>query len=191
MTGWLGVAIVAFAVLALLAHRRRWTRTIFHFLNGTEMPIWFSLVLAALAAGGTYVLAPIINQDLEYQKNRSTHVLNTVQQLNKLNIDIAIQTRIFANSLFYRRADIPANRELLLNKITEFQWHLIDVDTVLKRNNGNELCAIKLDRDLDSLRRITKAAENPIDQEVVIYATAVIAKRAKECSTTLYTAANL
>lgn len=179
-----------FILAAYAAHRRGALNPIIQFFRKTEMPIWLSILLMVAAGYGTYVIAPMINQDFEYQKNRSTHILQTVQQMNKLNVELAIKSRTLSNALFYSN-NFLKEREDLLDKVVEFQWALIDIDTVLQRNVPGDNCVKNIDRNLSDLKRIAYLVRNPEDQEYVNFAAAVAARNAKECAARFYQAAKL
>ena len=155
------------------------------------MPIWLSIGLAVSAAVGTYILAPIINEDFEYQKNRSTHLINTINDVNKDIIDLSTSARKFNNSIFYHDEDLLENRSDTLDKITELQWRLIDVGVILKRNRYSNESVDSLSHSLDVFRAEVIEAQKPEDQEKVISSFSIVASNAKLMVNTLYMAARI
>lgn len=166
-------------------------RTLGRFLSKTDMPIWLSVILAVAAAVGTYIYAPKINQQFEYQKNRSQHVLGTLNELNRSMVDLSVSIRKFNESVFYSRNDIAQKRGETLDDIAEMQWRLIDSSVILHRSGVNGSSLRELRDRLSNLRAAVIEAQRPADQETVIAAHEQVATAARAAAIALYTAANL
>ena len=61
--------------------RRRRRAAIEGFLTGDRTPMWFTLVMLLVGAGGTYVLAPRVNAQFGEQKIRSDFVIRNYGDL--------------------------------------------------------------------------------------------------------------
>lgn len=161
------------------------------YLLKDEMPIWLSILFALAAGVGTYFIAPLINQEIEYQNNRSQHVSTTVSELNSKVVDLSKGVRRFNESLFYERRDTSEERHVVLDKIVELQWVLIDVDTIIARENSDSRSVEALQNNLDLLYEEVQNAGDPADQENVIKAMAETARGAQSVIVDLYSAAKL
>lgn len=187
------VAIVGLllALVIISIWRQNWITSSVRYISRDEMPIWLSILLAVSAALGTYILAPIINEDFEFQKNRSAHVLSTVTDMNKDITDLSKNVRKFNDSLFYKKADLGDRRSDALDKITEIQWKLIDVGVVIKRAHGDVDSIPKLGMDLETLQRSIIESTKPEDQEKVIVAFGRVSSTSRTAINALYSAARL
>lgn len=161
------------------------------YLLKDEMPIWLSLLLAVSAAAGTYIIAPLINQEIEYQTNRSEHVSKTVNGLNERIVELSKSVRKFNSDLFYQKASTPKSREEVLDRITELQWLLIDVDAIIDREVGKGKAVDDLRSDLERLQEAVQNGKKPEDQETVIDAMSASARQAQNVFHELYAAARL
>lgn len=161
------------------------------YLLKDEMPIWLSILLALSAGFGAYFLAPIINKEIGYENSRTAHVTKTVDNLNQKIVELSKSIRYFNDSLFYGKKDIFKRREEVLDKITELQWLLIDVDAVIVRETDQKDRILELQRDLDSLNESVQNAKTPEDQENVITDMRRTAGHARALVMELYVAAKL
>lgn len=184
------LAMVVVIIGALFIFRRT-RKFMVETLTATDMPVWLSLCLVLAAAVGTYYIAPLVNENFEFQKNRSAHVLQTVEKISNSNVELAVLTRKFNDSLFYDKDSLEGDRNALLDKITEYSWLLIDVDVVLSRANAERSCVEGLNGHLDALRKSVIASELPQDQESVLKAASEVTESARNCSVVLYEAAKL
>ena len=162
-----------------------------NYVARDEMPIWLSITLAATAAIGAYFLAPIINEDFEFQKNRSEHVLSTVNDINSDIVSMSTDIRKFNDSLFYQTSDISRTRGSVLDSITKLQWRLIDMRVVINRSDVMDSSSVRLEKELEQLRIAVVEAKKPEDQELVIERFDVAAKTARRSLGDLYAAARL
>ena len=186
----LAILVVAFLAL-LLRFRPPALQSTLNYITRDEMPIWLSILFAAFAAGGTYFLAPVINQDLEFQKNRSAHVMSTVNDVNSEIVQLTKDVRTFNESLFYEEKNVRSSRGALLDQIAELQWHLIDVGIVIRRAGSDDRCVGEMKTSLDNLRLSAVEAQKPEDQESVIGAYRKTAGSSERCLQVLYGAAKL
>ncbi len=184
-------SFVLLAIIVLFVARPSVRSSFFRYISRDNMPIWLSVLLAASAAVGTYIVAPILNQDFEFQKNRSAHLLQTVSELNKLSVDLAVDVRQYNESLFYGKESLTERRGALLDKITELQWRLMDVNVIIDRAGGNVKSVSTLTVKLDRLRSVVMEAKSPEDQELVIASSIEVASASRSCVIELYKAANL
>lgn len=161
-----------------------------YFLRN-EMPIWLSIVLALAAGIGAYFLAPVINQDIEYENNRVEHVSSTVNSINQRVVDLSKGVRHFNRSLFYGDEKLPESREVVLDQITELQWNLIDVSTILDREQGGSTSVDELKFHLNALYEAVQNASEPEDQEKVIVEARLVAEFSQAMLDDLYYAARL
>ena len=189
----LGLIIVlcVTAIVILSIWKPAWFRIIFGYVLRDEMPIWLSIIFAVSAAAGTYFIAPLINQDFEFQKNRSTHLMDTVKSLNSDIIELSVSVRRFDEELFY---DTPSRSNFkgpLLDKISELQWKLIDVGVIIRRSKADDKCVRDLKTGLDKLRVSVVEARKPEDQENVIERHLAAARTAEDCLKVLYSASQL
>lgn len=161
------------------------------FVSKTEMPIWLSVSLVIAAAIGTYVFAPKVNQTFEFQKNRSQHILSSLNDLNGAIIELSVAVRKYNDSLFYSRNDATDRRGDVLDKITELQWRLIDASVIMRRSGGSGRPLEQLKDRLSELRAVIIEARRPEDQELVIRHHNAVSNAARTAIIALYTAANL
>lgn len=161
-----------------------------YFLKN-EMPIWLSIALAAGVGIGAYFLAPVINKEIAYDNARAAHVAKTIDLLNEKVITLAKSVRSFNKSLFYGRGDIDARKDIALDSITELQWLLIDVDSVLERENTKRVHVHVIKNDLARLFKVIQNAKDPEDQERVIEQMDITARNASYLISDLYVAAKL
>lgn len=155
------------------------------------MPIWLSILFAISAAAGAYFLAPTINQEFEYQNNRVEHVSKTVGRLNADIVALSQSTRAYNESLFYQRDDLLIRRSEALDKITELQWRLIDVSTIIGREDGDVGSVVSLQSDLTALFEVIQNSSSPEEQEAVISAVVKMSQSAENVLHELYGAARL
>lgn len=160
-------------------------------LKKDEMPIWLSLLLAFSAGAGTYVIAPLVNEEFEYQNNRTEHVSKTVDNFSDRFLDLSRSIRKFNDSLFYEQNDLGEKRSEALDKITELQWSLIDVKTILNREEVSDSSIVELQNSLQELGKSVTNARRPVDQEDVIRKMEGAAADSQEVLSSMYKAARL
>jgi hypothetical protein len=187
---YVGIGVVA-ALVVLAIWKADWLKSAFIYIARDEMPIWLSLALAAFAAIGTYYLAPVINQDLEFQKNRSAHIMTTVKTVNDDFVQLTTHVRQFNEELFYQTRKLGSARGVLLDEISELQWRMIDVGVIIRRSGAKDECVSDLKTALEHLRSSVVEARKPEDQESVIDAYQGAATRAESCINVLYSSAKL
>jgi hypothetical protein len=186
------ITIALLVVIIIIAiWRHDWIALAVMYIGKDAMPIWLSVVLAISAAAGTYWIAPLINQDFEFQKNRSSHLLGTVSEINKDMVLLVVDVRKFNNSLFYEHRSLSLSRGNLLDQITQVQWRLLDVKIVIDRAKADSSCVGRLSNNLANLDRAVKEASKPEDQESTIAASLKASKEAQSCLMVLYKAAQL
>lgn len=183
--------IVALTCVIIAIWKTSWIKEFCKYVAKDEMPIWLSVVFAVSAALGTYYLAPVINEDFEFQKNRSTHLISTVNDLNKSVIDLSVATRKFDDSLFYGNSDLRQKRGVLLDKIAELQWRLVDAQVIIQRVKPNDNSITRLSASLNKLQNAVLDAKLPKDQEKVAEAHVGTVQSAKDCMISLYDAAKI
>lgn len=187
---WLIVAIIAIVAIASYIRKQGFKATV-DYIAKDEMPIWLSIVLAVSAGLGTYYLAPLINESFEFQKNRSTHLISTIGELNKSVIDLSVATRKYNDSLVYKRKNLEENRGNLLDKIAELQWRLVDANVIIRRVYKHDLSTTNLSKALAELQIAVDNSKKPEDQEVLADKHVLVDKAAEKCMITLYEAANI
>lgn len=190
--GIIVLALSAFIGLVLVgAFFRAQTRGFAQYLLRDEMPIWLSLSLAFFAAGGAYLLAPLINENLEVQKNRSSYVVSTISDTNRDFVELTKNIRRFNDALFYKAADISSRRGDVLDKIAEIGWKTVNIETIIRRSGNSTQCVGNLNASLAKLKSEVVAARIPEDQEIVIAEYGNTTKIMKNCLLILYSAAEL
>lgn len=187
---WLVIAVVV-CLFILTIWRWHVVAMGLKYIARDEMPIWLSLVLAISAGLGTYYLAPIINESFEFQKNRSTHLISTIEEMNKSVVALSVASRKFNDALFYKQKDVVNRRGAVLDQIAELQWRLVDASVIIRRVYPKDTTTFKLSTELMKLQRAVVSAQKPEDQESVADAHVAVTKAAESCMVTLYTAANL
>lgn len=183
--------MIAAVVTAVSFWRLSYVKAVVSYIAKDEMPIWLSIVLVISAGVGTYYLAPVINENFEFQKNRSTHLINTIDELNKAVVSLSVATREFNDALFYNKKGIVQIRGAALDKIAELQWRLVDAEVVISRVSTNDDSTKSLSNALMILQNSIIEARHPQDQEKVADAHAAVVVKAKHCMMTLYRAANI
>lgn len=187
---WIALGIITcIAVFSIWSWRS--VLVALQYVARDEMPIWLSLVLAASAGLGTYYLALLINENFEFQKNRSTHLISTIDELNKSVLALSVASRKFNDAIFYHQQDIRTRRGVVLDQIAELQWRLVDAGVIIRRVYPNDSTTNNLSFALADLQKAVMSARKPEDQETVADAHVAVTKAAEKCMVTLYAAANL
>lgn len=190
-SAYLAIAVIVALLISIAILKWKMIRAFGSYVARDEMPIWLSLSLAIAAAAGTYFLAPIINENFEFQKNRSAHVMQTVNSINGDFVEITKLTRKYNDNLFYQSSKLSDSRGALLDKVSELQWKLIDMGVVIKRSGASDQCVINLKKSLDLYRVEVLESRTPKDQERVISKYLSVADSGRACLTILYDSAKL
>lgn len=101
-----------------------WCRQKAPVLFEKEMPIWLTIVVSLLAAGGAYWISPIINREFQVDAARSAHIAKTTDNLNVEIIELSTKVRRLNESLVNGSADVPTLRGDCLDLLTKLQWML-------------------------------------------------------------------
>lgn len=107
---------------------RRW----YTFLLEPNMPTWLTVVLAVCAAVGTYHFTPQVNEAIELNKTRASHIADAINELNKSIVLLSIDLR----KLNFELSDPKSKKtEVIradaLDLITNLQWKIIDLRVIL------------------------------------------------------------
>jgi hypothetical protein len=101
----------------------------------TDMPIWLSLVLAALAGLGTYFLAPKITKKIELDKARAAHILQAIQKVNEDVVKLNQAIRQLISSFVDKPSEVGVYRGKAIDCIAEVHWRLIDLKVIFHEEN--------------------------------------------------------
>ncbi|MGR6328000.1 hypothetical protein ACU5AX_02940 [Sphingomonas sp. XXL09] len=183
-------ALLALVVIALLIWKANYLKSALKYVAKDEMPIWLSVALAVFAAVGTYYVAPLVNENFEFQKNRSAHLLSTVDELNKGVVDLAISVRKF-NDALYDGGLKKSRRGDALDKIAELQWRLVAADVIIRRVYPSDTSTKDFSQALANLQNVIIEAKKPSDQDKVADAYVLTLKKARHCMVILYDAARI
>jgi hypothetical protein len=187
------IAVVIVLLIAVLISiwKINWVKSVLSYISQDKMPIWLSILLAVSAGMGTYYIAPLINESFEFQKNRSTHLISTIEELNKGVVELSVSVRKFDDALFYGRDSKGEMRGAALDKIAELQWRLVDAEVIINRVYPGDKTTTTLSSELMVLQNTIINAKKPEDQENVAVAQVRVVAAAKQCMITLYRAANI
>jgi hypothetical protein len=160
------------------------------FLGKEHMPVWLSLLLLCITAWGTYELAPKINKRIQLDNTRATYVGTTITSFNTNSVELLKATRRFNSALATSR-NVQESKGVVLDRITEMQWRLMDVGVIFEDSPAGRAHVSELSSAMRHLGDAVSGARSPSDQQQVLQASGQVAATARETVAALYDEAEL
>lgn len=155
-------------------------------LLDNESPVWFTIVVGALAAVGTYFISPSLNYQFELKKIQVGHLVDTAKNLNDDMIEFQSKARSFNNALVKSHSDIEEKRADLLDLVAKIQWRLIDARSVVSGVSIDESKVISLRDALTEFKSVAERVRDANDQDVLLKASVPVLARADALLSAVY-----
>ncbi|MFD2205429.1 hypothetical protein ACFSKO_07400 [Kiloniella antarctica] len=121
------------------------------WLFDKDMPVWLSLLLVIVGAGGTYLVIPHINFLLEQEKIRTAYIIDNLKNTNNETSLLYNNIRKFKNGI-EGKENIDLIYSNLEDQITNLQWRAIEYDVIFGDQNTHGIVT-KYKNDLTALSR--------------------------------------
>ena len=116
------------------------------------MPVWLTILASVLAAGVTYLAAPLYTRQFQVEDVRSQHLTGTTNKINDDITDLSQKVRRFESALLRNDNKKAVElREECLDSIVKLQWSLVDLRVILTQPS-DEIYVTALSNSLEKLR---------------------------------------
>ncbi len=141
---------------------------VLEFLCAEKMPLWVTFMLFIMTAVGTYLLAPVINQEFERQKIRSAYVVENLNNLNLISRTLISDISIYNNNLIDTGKRDNDTKQKINSQITELQWRALELDIIFDDSCSYKIIQ-KYKASLDRVRQDLEDVQNPKDVKSINY----------------------
>lgn len=137
----------------------------------SDMPVWLSLIVGIaggfVAFGGSYIVVPLINQQLKIQEIRTQYIIENVRSINEDTRQILSSITSLSHKLIETNEIDKDKKKIILSRISELQWRIIDLDVIFSETKSDSIIS-NYKSSLSSLRRSIENLENK-DQLALVF----------------------